>query len=151
MKHQATGGSRRLTCSGIPHPVDVHVGSRVRQRRVVLGLSQEKLGEAIGLTFQQIQQYERGTNRISASRLFQLSRVLDVPVAFFFEGFEPTGRTAANQHLGLTEGPAVSIEVSELTRESLDLVRLYQRISDATVRRRLLDLARSIADVHFRT
>ena len=73
----------------IPHPVDVHVGTRVRLRRTLLGMSQEKLGEAIGLTFQQVQKYERGTNRIGASRLYELSRVLDVPVGFFFEEIDP--------------------------------------------------------------
>src|ERR1700748_3815102 len=76
-----TRGSR----DGKPNPVDVHVGSRVRLRRTLLGMSQEKLGEAIGLTFQQVQKYERGANRIGASRLFDLSRVLDVPVSFFFD------------------------------------------------------------------
>ena len=70
---------------GYPNPVDVHVGNRMRQRRTLLGMSQEKLGEALGLTFQQVQKYERGMNRVSASRLFDLSRVLDVPIAYFFE------------------------------------------------------------------
>jgi transcriptional regulator with XRE-family HTH domain len=77
-----TEGGRRL---GSPNPIDVHVGSRVRLRRTLLGMSQEKLGEAIGLTFQQVQKYERGSNRIGASRLFDLARVLDVPVGFFFD------------------------------------------------------------------
>src|SRR3569833_3753192 len=75
--------------SGKPNPVDVHVGARVRLRRTLLGMSQEKLGEAIGLTFQQVQKYERGANRIGASRLFDLSRVLDVPVSFFFDDTAP--------------------------------------------------------------
>src|SRR3546814_20113266 len=81
-RHGVPPGDRR---EGGPNPVDVHVGSRVRLRRTLLGMSQEKLGEAIGLTFQQVQKYERGTNRIGASRLFDLSKVLDVPVGFFFE------------------------------------------------------------------
>src|SRR5262245_39091705 len=76
--------------SGKPNPVDVHVGSRVRLRRTLLGMSQEKLGEAIGLTFQQVQKYERGANRIGASRLWDLSRVLDVPVAYFFDEMSPS-------------------------------------------------------------
>src|SRR3982074_632911 len=76
-----TRGSR----DGKPNPVDVHVGSRVRLRRTLLGMSQEKLGEAIGLTFQQVQKYERGAHRTGASRLHELSRVLDVPVGFFFD------------------------------------------------------------------
>src|SRR6201998_3236858 len=76
---------RRRTKADKPNPIDVHVGGRVRLRRTLLGMSQEKLGEAIGLTFQQVQKYERGANRIGASRLFDLSRVLDVPVSFFFD------------------------------------------------------------------
>src|SRR5277367_1577262 len=76
---------RGRTPSGKPNPIDTHVGARVRLRRTLLGMSQEKLGEAIGLTFQQVQKYERGANRIGASRLFDLSRVLDVPVSFFFD------------------------------------------------------------------
>src|SRR5215208_5533266 len=79
---RGTGGRPK---TGKPNPIDVHVGSRVRLRRTLLGMSQEKLGEAIGLTFQQVQKYERGANRIGASRLFDLSRVLDVPVSFFFD------------------------------------------------------------------
>src|SRR5579863_5515162 len=88
-------GSRRS-----PHPVDIHVGGRVRQRRTVLGLSQERLGEAIGLTFQQVQKYERGTNRIGASRLYDLSLVLNVPVGFFYEEYD------ARQEGGMSEAPA---------------------------------------------
>ena len=72
-----------------PNPVDKYVGSRVRMRRIMLGMSQEKLGEALGLTFQQVQKYEKGTNRVGASRLWELSRVLGVPITYFFEGLEP--------------------------------------------------------------
>ncbi len=75
--------------TGTLHPVDVHVGARVRQRRTLLGMNQTKLGQAIGLTFQQVQKYERGTNRISASRLFELSQVLDVPIQYFFDDMPP--------------------------------------------------------------
>src|SRR5215469_4848440 len=80
---------RRRRKSDKPNPIDVHVGSRVRLRRTLLGMSQEKLGEAIGLTFQQVQKYERGANRIGASRLYDLGRVLDVPVSFFFDDISP--------------------------------------------------------------
>src|SRR6201987_4799157 len=80
--------SGRMASKGYPNPIDVHVGSRIRLRRTLLGLSQEKLGEAIGLTFQQVQKYERGANRVGSSRLFDLSRVLDVPIAYFFEDME---------------------------------------------------------------
>ncbi len=125
--------------------VDAHVGSRVRLRRTLLGMSQEKLGQAIGLTFQQVQKYERGANRIGASRLYELSRILDVPVGFFFEEMsrETTGQ------MGLGEASAAAFAAPTLDRENLELVRLYQRISDAAVRRRLLDLARAIADAYF--
>src|SRR5579883_3316499 len=80
---------RRRQKADRPNPIDVHVGSRVRLRRTLLGMSQEKLGDAIGLTFQQVQKYERGANRVGASRLFELSRVLDVPVSFFFDELDP--------------------------------------------------------------
>ena len=80
--------SGRMASKGFPNPIDVHVGQRVRQRRTLLGMSQEKLAEAIGLTFQQVQKYERGANRVGSSRLFDLARVLDVPIAYFFEDME---------------------------------------------------------------
>src|SRR5512134_3751494 len=91
---------------GVPNPVDIHVGSRVRLRRTLLGLSQEKLGEAVGLTFQQIQKYERGANRIGASRLFEFSRILDVPVSFFFDDMDDRARVAqGDEVLGLADQP----------------------------------------------
>src|SRR3546814_3329079 len=86
--------------TGSPDPVDVHVGGRVRLRRTLLGMSQEKLGSALGLTFQQIQKYERGTNRIGSSRLHQLSRVLDVPVSFFFDDMPGAGRPRFGEEIG---------------------------------------------------
>src|SRR5512147_2967524 len=90
---------------GRPSPIDVHVGSRIRLRRTLLGMSQEKLGEALGLTFQQIQKYERGVNRIGASRLFDLARVLDVPIGFFFDDMSPElGGNAANRSRGAAFG-----------------------------------------------
>src|SRR5437868_8301678 len=98
-------GRRRRQKSDKPNPTDVHVGARVRLRRTLLGMSQEKLGEALGLTFQQVQKYERGTNRIGASRLFDLSRVLEVPVSFFFEDMarEVAARSPAQIDGGLAE------------------------------------------------
>src|SRR5471032_288819 len=90
---------RRRQKSDKPNPTDVHVGARVRLRRTLLGMSQEKLGDAIGLTFQQVQKYERGANRVGASRLYDLSRVLDVPVSFFFDDMAPAGEPEA--HPGL--------------------------------------------------
>src|SRR6201985_1779523 len=124
-----TRGSR----DGKPNPVDVHVGSRVRLRRTLLGMSQEKLGEAIGLTFQQVQKYERGANRIGASRLFDLARVLDVPVAFFFEDLpsEVSQYSPRMMVVGLEEEPDQLPDVDPMTkRETLELVRAYYRITD---------------------
>ncbi len=135
--------------TGKPNPVDIHVGSRVRLRRTLLGFSQEKLGEAVGLTFQQIQKYERGANRIGASRLFALSRVLDVPVSFFFEEMPSEisgkgGRGAA----GLADRQQEEFSADPLAkRETLELVRAYYRIKEPTVRKRLFDLAKSLANV----
>ena len=127
--------------------VDAHVGQRVRMRRTLLGMSQEKLGEAIGLTFQQVQKYERGANRIGASRLFDLSKVLDVPVSFFFE--EMPSVSGHERHAAVTAAEARS-EGSEpdpmAKRETLELVRAYYRIPDAHLRRRLFDLAKALAN-----
>lgn len=131
---------------GIPNPVDVHVGARVRLRRTLLGLSQEKLGEAIGLTFQQVQKYERGANRIGASRLYDLSRVLQVPVSYFFE--EMSDEVAAKSP-GQLRGMAQEQDTYEpdpmAKRETLELVRAYYRIKDPQVRRRVFDLAKALA------
>jgi len=134
--------------TGRPNPVDVHVGSRVRLRRTLLGLSQEKLGEAIGLTFQQVQKYERGANRIGASRLYQLSRVLDVPVGYFFE--EMAAEVAEPEAAGLAApGLAEEAEPYEpdplAKRETLELVRAYYRITDPMVRKRLFELTKALA------
>ncbi len=126
-----------------PNPVDVRVGARLRLRRNMLGLSQEKLGELIGLTFQQVQKYERGVNRIGASRLYELSRVLDVPVSFFFDDTDPVRAPAMG---GFAEPPAEDFEADVLRKpETIELVRAYFTIEDATVRRRLLDLAKALA------
>jgi transcriptional regulator with XRE-family HTH domain len=127
-----------------PNPVDVQVGSRVRLRRNMLGLSQEKLGEAIGLTFQQVQKYERGANRIGASRLHELSQVLDVPVEFFFDDTDPVRAPAIPA--GFAEPPADAFESDPLRRrETLELVEAYYAIEAAAVRRRLFDLAKALA------
>lgn len=132
----------------IPNPIDRHVGSRVRMRRVMLGMSQEKLGDALGLTFQQVQKYEKGTNRIGASRLQQISRTLDVPPAFFFEGapsFEAITNPAPG-HLGFAEEPNASYVADFLaTPEGLHLNLAFARISDPKVRKRIVDLVSSLA------
>jgi transcriptional regulator with XRE-family HTH domain len=127
-----------------PHPIDVHVGSRVRLRRNMLSLSQEKLGEAIGLTFQQVQKYERGANRIGASRLMELSRVLDVPVSFFFDETDPVRAPAIP--MGFEETPQEGFDSDPMRkRETQDLIGAYYEIEDAAVRRRLFELAKALA------
>lgn len=134
--------------NGKPNPIDVHVGSRVRLRRTLLGMSQEKLGEALGLTFQQVQKYERGANRIGASRLYTISIVLDVPVSFFFDDM-PADVAAArveDDDAGVSDDRAGAYERDPLTkRETLELVRAYYRITDPGVRKRLFELAKSLA------
>jgi transcriptional regulator with XRE-family HTH domain len=125
-----------------PDPIDIHVGSRIRLRRNMLALSQEKLGEAIGLTFQQVQKYERGANRVGASRLHELSRVLDVPVSFFFDDLDPV-RAPALQ--GFSESPGEGFDNDPLRkRETLELVSAYYEIEDVVLRRRLFDLVKAL-------
>ena len=125
-----------------PNPVDKYVGSRVRMRRIMLGMSQEKLGEALGLTFQQVQKYEKGTNRVGASRLQQISEILQVPVSFLFDG-GPSG--AANTD-GFSEGSSPSYVSDFLaTSEGLALTRAFTRITDAKMRRSIVDLVEQIA------
>jgi transcriptional regulator with XRE-family HTH domain len=142
-------GRRRRRKSDKPNPIDVHVGSRVRLRRTLLGMSQEKLGEAIGLTFQQVQKYERGANRIGASRLYDLSRVLDVPVSFFFDDINPEAAAAALAATGAGDGEDSAQRYEPdpmMRRETLELVRAYYRIPDSQIRRRLFDLTKAIAN-----
>jgi len=134
---------------GTPRPVDVHVGARLRQRRTLLGMSQEKLGEAVGLTFQQIQKYERGANRIGASRLYQLSNVLDVSVSYFFD--EMPGEVQKTRGDYAMASRAEEIEIVQAgdpmaRRETLELVRAYYRIDDPKVRKRVFELTKSIAN-----
>ncbi len=140
------GGAEYGRGTGRPNPVDIHVGARVRLRRTLLGMSQEKLGEAIGLTFQQVQKYERGANRIGSSRLYDLSRVLDVPVAFFFDDMPDTvAASSPAQRRGMAEEP-VSYELDPMAkRETLELVRAYYKIGDPTVRKRLFEMTKVLA------
>jgi transcriptional regulator with XRE-family HTH domain len=125
-----------------PNPVDKYVGSRVRMRRIMLGMSQEKLGEALGLTFQQVQKYEKGTNRVGASRLQQISEILQVPVSFLFDG-GPSGAVNAE---GFREGGSPAYVSDFLaTSEGLALTRAFTRITDAKMRRSIVDLVEQIA------
>ena len=128
---------------GGPEAVDVYVGGRVRQRRTMLGMSQEKLGEALGLTFQQVQKYERGANRIGASRLHQISEVLDVPINFFFEDISPS-LTKKRGKTALAEAQAEYDYDPMAKRETLELVRSYYKIKDPKVRRRIFDLIKQL-------
>jgi transcriptional regulator with XRE-family HTH domain len=138
-------GRRRRRKSDKPNPVDVHVGSRVRLRRTLLGMSQERLGEAIGLTFQQVQKYERGANRIGASRLYDLSRVLDVPVSFFFDDIDPAVAAPPAEAASVPDEARAEPDPM-MRRETLELVRAYYRIPDSQIRRRLFDLTKAIAN-----
>jgi transcriptional regulator with XRE-family HTH domain len=125
-----------------PDPVDKYVGSRVRMRRIMLNMSQEKLGDALGLTFQQVQKYEKGTNRIGASRLHQIADVLQIPVSFLFEG-GPTGSASLD---GTGEAPSPAYVSDFLaTSEGLALTRAFTKISDAKLRRSIVDLVEQIA------
>src|ERR1700739_68908 len=125
-----------------PNPVDKYVGSRVRMRRIMLGMSQEKLGEALGLTFQQIQKYEKGTNRVGASRIQQISEILQVPVSFLFED-GPTSTTGGD---GCGEGTSPAYVSDFLaTSEGLALTRAFTRITDSKLRRSIVDLVEQIA------
>jgi transcriptional regulator with XRE-family HTH domain len=126
-----------------PNPIDKHVGSRVRMRRMMVAMSQEKLGDALGLTFQQVQKYEKGTNRIGASRLQQISHILQVPVAFFFEG-APNVPGGTEENLDGAPSPAY---VSDFlaTSDGLALTKSFMRIKDQKLRRRIVDLVEQIA------
>jgi transcriptional regulator with XRE-family HTH domain len=127
-----------------PNPIDVHVGSRVRLRRTMLGMSQEKLGEHLGITFQQIQKYEKGANRVGASRLQQIARVLNTPVSFFFEDAPGSGGSAPQ---GFAEGDNTNYVVDFLSStEGLQLNRAFVKIKDPKVRRKIVEMVRALAD-----
>jgi transcriptional regulator with XRE-family HTH domain len=136
-----------------PNPIDVHVGRRLRLRRTLLGMSQERLGQLLGLTFQQIQKYERGVNRIGSSRLYELGQILDVPISFFFDDISD-GEGAQDML-----APGLAEEAAEFAfdeprepqfdkRETLELVRAYNRIADPGVRKRLFELTKALANFH---
>ena len=126
-----------------PNPIDTHVGSRIRLRRNMLGMSQEKLGENLGITFQQIQKYEKGTNRVGASRLQAIASILGVPVAFFFE--DAPGQEAGAGGFEEDSPTAFAVEFCS-TPEGLQLNRAFYRIADPKVRRRIVELVKSLSD-----
>ena len=126
-----------------PNPVDLHVGGRVRMRRKMLGVSQERLAEALGLTFQQVQKYERGANRISASKLYEIARFLSAPVAYFFEGLtDPSLGASAVQD----DGSEQHVHGFLMTSEGLELAAAFPRIGRSRLRRRILDLVRALSE-----
>ena len=144
--------SLRGRVDGAPNPIDIHVGNRVRMRRTLLGMSQEKLGEELGLTFQQVQKYERGMNRIGASRLWDISKVLNTPIEFFYEGINEDIEQLSprhinrNEHIEGLEESIMSLDGDPMNRrETLELVRAYYRISDRNMAKKVFDLVKSLA------
>ena len=127
-----------------PNPIDVHVGNRVRMRRMLVGMSQEKLGDALGLTFQQVQKYEKGANRVSASRLYQMASTLGVPIQFFFDDM-PLATQNANSD-GLAESDNAGLLMDFLnSSEGFQLGRAFSTIEDASVRRKVLELVKALS------
>jgi transcriptional regulator with XRE-family HTH domain len=145
----AEGPPERQEKESRPNPIDVHVGSRIRLRRTLLGMSQERLGDALGLTFQQVQKYERGVNRVGASRLYDLSRVLDVPISFFYDDMpeslsEHGGSGSSRRPPGFADMQDQFGDDTMNRRETLELVRAYYRITDPGVRKRVFELIKSL-------
>jgi len=136
----------KIKTKGTPNEMDIHVGQRLRVRRALLGLSQEKLAASIGLTFQQIQKYERGTNRVSAGRLFDMSKILDVPVSYFFEQY---GQSASDNYAaqGLSDNQQDGFEHQDVmsSKETLDLVRIYYSVEDPEARKDIVKFIKSMA------
>jgi len=144
-RHSPSGGGEK---DGRPSPIDVHVGTRIRLRRTLLAMSQERLGDALGLTFQQVQKYERGVNRVGASRLFDLSRVLDVPISFFFDDMPETvagpNSAAGRRSAGFSDAQDPFGDDTMSRRETLELVRAYYRIADPALRKKVSELIKSM-------
>ena len=138
--------SKKRNTKGTPDPIDIHVGKRLKLRRSLLGLSQEKLADSVALTFQQIQKYEKGTNRISAGRLFEFSKILEVPVSYFYEQIASNKKTnagfAENAQEGFNAGPSNDFTQN---KETFDLLRAYYAIKDKGTRKDLLKLIKSMA------
>ena len=123
--------------TGVPDPIDVQVGARIRTRRLLIGMNQETLAQGLGLTFQQVQKYEGGANRVSASRLSQIADILGVPIAYFFSDLEPGGGAPDAQELEMRE---------RMQRpETIELIRCYYTISDPQVRAQFLDMVKAVA------
>lgn len=128
-----------------PHPIDIHVGGRVRLRRTMVGMSQDKLAESLGLTFQQIQKYEKGVNRIGASRVFEISRILGVPIQFFYDDYNAdTGQSYGFAESGPDDGAAMMELLN--TPEGVQLCKHFASITDPKIRKRVLELVKSLSD-----
>lgn len=126
----------------IPHPVDIHVGKRLRSRRTILGMSQEDIGSAVGITFQQVQKYERGLNRIGSSRLYEFSTLLGVSISYFFEDLSESGKQKNNV---LADGEFIFEHENLNNKEVMALVRSYHAINDPKIRKKILSLVKAIA------
>jgi transcriptional regulator with XRE-family HTH domain len=139
--------SGRMASKGFPNPIDVHVGARIRRRRTLLGISQERLAEAIGLTFQQVQKYEKGANRVSSSRLMDMAQALDVPLSYFFDEMAAgVSEQTPSKLMGMKKLPEIDQEKDPLARrETLELVRAYYKIEDPAVRKRVFELTKAVA------
>ena len=147
MTRRRAKSSGRMASKGFPNPIDVHVGSRIRLRRTLLGISQTTLAEAMGLTFQQVQKYEKGTNRVSSSRLVDLANALDVAISYFFDEMSAgVSAQSPSELMRKNQRPQVDLEQDPLAkRETLEFVRAYYKIQDSAVRKRVFELTKSVA------
>jgi transcriptional regulator with XRE-family HTH domain len=142
---------KKKKTKGAPDDVDIHVGSRLRVRRTLLGMSQDALADSVGITFQQIQKYERGANRISASRLFQFSKILEVPISFFYEQLGIGGVAANSRALGLSDNQQEEFAASGqddvmARKETLDLIRAYYSVENEDARKDITKFIKSMAE-----
>jgi transcriptional regulator with XRE-family HTH domain len=146
MAKRVRKSSGRMASKGFPNPIDVHVGARLRLRRTLLGISQVRLAETIGLTFQQVQKYEKGMNRVSSSRLYDLAQVLDVPLSYFFEDMS-AGVSAQTPSALMKSNHQPEIDLGQdpmAKRETTEFIRAYCRIADPAVRKRLFELTKAV-------
>jgi transcriptional regulator with XRE-family HTH domain len=139
--------SGRMASKGYPNPIDVHVGARIRLRRTLLGISQTTLADAMGLTFQQVQKYEKGANRVSSSRLYDAARILDIPLSYFFDEMSAgVSAQTPSELLKTRRTPDADQEKDPLARrETLEFVRAYYKIQDPVVRKRVFELTKVMA------
>ncbi len=126
--------------------VDTFVGKRLRMRRTMMGLSQEAVAKAVGITFQQVQKYEKGANAMNSNRLFEFARFMNVPVEYFFEGLEKVGTIKSSSGVAESEAEKFQHQISVSDRESLEMMKAFKRIREQNIRKRLADLVRAIAD-----